>query len=464
MNVIWIVSDTFRRDHVGAYGNPNIRTPSLDMLAAESVRFDAHYSAGFPTMPTRADHQTGRWTMSFMGWEPLPTGVATLAEILAEQGVHTAASVDTPYYVRDGMNYDRGFQSFFMNTGQDTLWSLIPEPGYHHEALDVRDRWRNELDRNAPKTFMAAMQWLESHYKEDFFLYVDTWDPHEPWDAPSYYTELYMPEYDGELVLPLYGNWHDMPGYQEAQLQKGHATYCGEITMVDTWVGFLLKSVENMGLADKTVVIFTTDHGFYFGEHGGLFGKMSSDKYPDGTLRPYDEPGSQWSYSPLFEEIVHLPLLIRAPSVSRGVYSGLSSAIDVMPTVLDLLGLDIPAFVQGCSLAPAMRDTSLTGRDYVVSSLPFANPGDPVLSVDNFLRDLKDPPVTTVTAGQWSLLYSPEPGVSQLYNLASDPHQLDNVIERHMDEAGEIHRLLVEFMRENEVPERLLQPRLELRM
>ena len=138
-----------------------------------------------------------------------------------------------------------------MNTGQDTLWSLIPEPGYHHEALDVRARWRNESDRNAPKTFMTAMQWLGRHYKEDFFLYVDTWDPHEPWDAPAYYTELYMPDYDGELVLPLYGNWHDMPGYQEAQLQKGHATYGGEITMVDTWVGFLLKSVENMGLADK---------------------------------------------------------------------------------------------------------------------------------------------------------------------------------------------------------------------
>ena len=78
-----------------------------------------------------------------------------------------------------------------------------------------------------------------------------TWDPHEPWDAPAYYTELYMPDYDGELVLPLYGNWHDMPGYQEAQLRKGHATYCGEITMVDTWVGYLLKAVENMGLADK---------------------------------------------------------------------------------------------------------------------------------------------------------------------------------------------------------------------
>ncbi len=464
MNVIWIVSDTFRKDHVGAYGNRWIHTPSIDTLAAGAVKFDSHYSAGFPTMPTRADHQTGRWTMSFMGWQPLPTGVTTLAEILAGHGMHTAASVDTPYYLRDGMNYDRGFQSFFMNVGQDTLWSLIPEPGYHHEALDVRAAWRSESDRNAPKTFRSAIQWLERHYKEDFFLYVDTWDPHEPWDAPSYYTELYLPEYDGELVLPLYGNWHDVPGYEEAQMRKGHATYCGEITMVDTWLGFLLKSVENMGLADKTVVIFTTDHGFYFGEHGGLFGKMSSDKYPDGTLRPYDEPGSQWSYSPLFEEIVHLPLVIRSPGITPGAYGGLSSAVDVMPTVLDLLGLDIPAFVQGRSLAPALRDNSFLGREYVVSSLPFANPGDPVLSVDNFLRDLKDPPVTTVTSGEWSLLYSPAPGVSQLYNLNTDPQQLDNVIARHTDVAGDIHRLLVEFMRENEVPERLLQPRLELRL
>ena len=234
MNVIWIVADTFRRDHLGAYGNRTIRTPSLDALAARSVRFDGHYSAGFPTMPARADHQTGRWTMSFMGWQALPEGVTTLAEMLAERGLHTAASVDTPYYLRDGMNYDRGFQSFFMNRGQDTMWSLIPQPGYHHESLDARAAWHNESDRNAPRTFMTAMQWLEHHYKEDFFLYVDTWDPHEPWDAPSYYTELYWPGYDGELVLPLYGNWHDVPGYAEEKLKKGHATYCGEITMVDT--------------------------------------------------------------------------------------------------------------------------------------------------------------------------------------------------------------------------------------
>ena len=324
--------------------------------------------------------------------------------------------------------------------------------------------WRYESDRNAPRTFMTAMRWLEKHYKEDFFLYVDTWDPHEPWDAPAYYTELYWPGYDGELVIPLYGNWNDVPGYEEEQVRKGHATYCGEITMVDTWLGYLLRSVENMGLMDNTAIIFTSDHGFYFGEHGGLFGKMSSDKHPDGTLRTYDEPDSMWSYSPLYEELVHIPLLIYVPGMAPGAYKGLTSAVDMMPTVLDILGLEIPAFVQGRSLAPGMRDSSLSGREFVVSSIPFANPGDPVRSVDNFLRSLLDPPATTITSGEWSLLYSPQEGISELYNLASDPSQQENVISENLDDAREIHQFLVKFMRQTGVPDRLLSPRLELRV
>ena len=117
MNVIWIVADTFRRDHIGAYGNKTIRTPSLDALASKSVRFDRHYAGGFPTMPTRADHAIGRRTISFMGWEPLPDDVITLAETLAANGFHTAAVVDTPFYIREGMNYDRGFQTFVMVPG-----------------------------------------------------------------------------------------------------------------------------------------------------------------------------------------------------------------------------------------------------------------------------------------------------------------------------------------------------------
>ena len=112
MNVIWVVSDTLRRDAVGAYGNEKMHTPSIDAMAAKSVRFDNFYIAGFPTMPTRADHMTGRWTVSFMSWEPLPKGVVTLPQILTRSGINTAAIVDTPFYLRNGMNYDRGFMTF----------------------------------------------------------------------------------------------------------------------------------------------------------------------------------------------------------------------------------------------------------------------------------------------------------------------------------------------------------------
>ena len=134
-----------------------------------------------------------------------------------------------------------------------------------------------------------------------------------------------------------------------------------------------------------------------------------------------------------------------------------------MPTVLDLLEMEVPDSVQGRSLAPGMRNGSVSGREYVVSSIPFANPGDPVHSVDNLLRPLVDSPVTTITAREWSLLYSPRKGWSELYNLSSDPGQQENVIGGHKDIAEDLHQYLVKFMHETAVPERLMEPRLELR-
>ena len=463
MNVIWIVADTFRQDHLGAYGKTSILTPSLDALAARSVRFDRHYAAGFPTMPTRADHATGRWTLSFMGWEPLPDGTVTLAEMLAESGFHTAAAVDTPFYIRGGMNYDRGFQTFFFQPGQEGSPTRVQQKG-HHESRDVVAAWRHESDRNVAQTVTMAMQWLQLHYKEDFFLYVDTWDPHEPWDAPAYYTEQYLPGYDGEVVQPIYGHWQDVPGFSEEKVRKAHATYCGEITMVDTWIGYLLRMVENMGLMEQTAIIFTSDHGFYFGEHGGLFGKMTFGKRPDGNLYQHGDPDAIWDFSPLCEELTLIPLLVYVPGVSPGAHGGLTSAVDVMPTVLDITGQEAPDWVDGESLLPRVKDPSLPGREYTVTTIPFANPGDPVRSVDNIRRRLGRAPMTTVTTDEWSLLYSPEEGGSRLYHLPTDPRQESDVISGQPDVARDIHQLLVRFMRETSLPEPLMNPRLELRV
>jgi len=390
-----------------------------------------------------------------MGWEPMPNGQVTLPQLLMPN-YHTVAVVDTPFFVRRNMNYDLGFRSFYEVPGQGGSGGIMSE--------DDRRSWRFETDRHAPRTFTRAMEWLEQHHKEDFFLYVDTWDPHEPWDAPGHYTELYWPDYDGEEVIPMYAHWQDVPGFAEEKVRKAHACYCGEITMVDTWVGHFLRHVENMGLMDNTAIIFTTDHGFYFGEHDGLFGKGTRSK-PTATPFWLDTEENQgWTRSPHFEEVTALPLIIYVPGFNPGVCKGLTSAVDLMPTVLDILGQEIPGVVEGQSLLPMMKDTNLKGREFVVSTHPFSNPGQLTRQVDGVERTRKTGSDTTITTDEWSLLYSTEPGESWLYHLPSDPKQEKNVINEKPEVARELHQHLVKFMHDYNLPPELRDPRLELRL
>jgi arylsulfatase A-like enzyme len=465
MNVIWVISDTLRCDHLGAYGNKTIHTPSLDAFAAKSVRFDRHYIAGFPTMPTRADYLTGRWTMSYMEWAALADDEVLLSEILARKGIHTAAIVDTPFYIRNGMNYDRGFMTFIEVPGQ-THYAWVVDPDTKKGRVvnsinggDVKDDWRYESDYCAPKTFTRAMEWLERHYREDFFLCIDTWDPHEPWEPPQYYRELYWPGHDGNQAPPLYSRWQDVPGITEEMVKKAHASYCGEITMVDTWFGYLMRRVENMGLMKNTAILFTSDHGYYFGEHGGLLGKMvmARDK-KTGKLAGI----GIWSESPFYEEVTHTPLLIYMPGVYPAVYEGLTSAVDLMPTVLEMMGQEIPSRVDGRSLLPMLKNPSIAGRNYVVSAHPFLNAGDSMRSVDDMERITEKDSTATVTTPEWALLYTTDAGLSELYNLKTDPKQEKNIIREHPDKANELHQLLIKFMRENNMPDKLINPRLHL--
>ena len=239
-NVVVIVSDTFRRDHLGAFGNTNIHTPHLDEFARTSVLFDRHVISSFPTMPARADILTGTFSYTHMGWQPLPHCLPTLPGLLSEAGYLTMGVVDTPFFVRGGFGYDRGFDDFVWVRGQG-------DDTRPHERSDYRKTWRSESDRLVARTITEAEQWLERHYKERFFLYVDTWDPHEPWDAPEYYTSLYRAGYEGRQIYPSYGRWYEA-GLTRDEVDLAHATYCGEVTMVDFWVGRLLAKLEVLGL------------------------------------------------------------------------------------------------------------------------------------------------------------------------------------------------------------------------
>src|SRR5918993_1235745 len=352
-NMVVIVSDTFRRDHLGAYGNTNIHTPHLDEFARASVVFDRHMISSFPTMPARADILTGTYSYTHMGWQPLPHRLPTLPGLLSKAGYLTMGVVDTPFFVR--------------GQGDDTR---------PHERSDYRKTWRSESDRLVARTITEAEQWLERHYKERFFLYVDTWDPHEPWDAPEYYTSLYRAGYEGRQIYPSYGKW-DEAGLTRDDVDLAHATYCGEVTMVDFWVGRLLAKLEVLGIEEDTVVLFTSDHGFYFGEHG-YFGKAEWTDDPDATVAEDsvvpDWLAASWlltvGWSPLYKELTNVPLMVRAPGLEPGRRSALTTAPDLTPTVLDLVGVERPEAMPGESFGDVLVGGEDEHRPFVVSSWP----------------------------------------------------------------------------------------------
>jgi len=448
-NVVLIVADTFRRDHLGCYaGHAGVlearaRTPNLDALAARAAVFDHYYAAGFPTMPTRADHALGKWTFTFMNWEPLPRDQTTLSQILTQAAVRTLAVVDTPFYVQNGYGYDRGYQHFI---------ELLTQPGRRNRRLVPEPRV-SEYDYCAPRTFFTAEQALERIYKDRFFLMVDTWDPHEPWDPPEWYVRPYKPDYDGRVVAPPY-NYFQKVGLTEDDLATARACYAAECTMVDRWVGRLLERLESLGVADETAVLFTTDHGFHFGEHGGLFGKMIRHE----TFVP-GRPA--WDRSPLYEDIAHIPLIAHVPGQPAQRVSQLTSAIDLMPTVLDLLGVSAPngLTLHGRSIVPALKGDRSERHEIVVTTMPLANPGQGVRVVDSVLRQVMRYQPASISTPEWSLLYAAHGEPVELYHLPSDPGQETNVADRNLGVVQDLQRAYADLLTETGTAAEFLEPR-----
>jgi arylsulfatase A-like enzyme len=458
-NVVLVVSDTFRRDHLGLYGNASIRTPSLDRFASGSVVFDQHVIGSFPTMPARADLLTGRCSFTFMGWEPLPSHVPTLPGLLSEAGYLTMGVVDTPFLVREGYGYDRGFDDFIWVRGQG-------DDTRPHERLDVRSTWTEEADRMVARTMTAAERWLERHYRERFFLYVDTWDPHEPWDAPDYYTALYRPGYDGRKLYPAYGKWREA-GLTEDDVALAHATYCGEATMVDRWVGHLLEKLDVLGIAESTVVIFTSDHGFYFGEHE-YFGKAEWIHDP-GAQVSEDAVVPEWfsrswlltiGWSPLYQELTRVPLIVRAPGVAASRRSALTTAPDIPPTILDLAGVEPPEAVHGRSFRAVLEGREEEHRPFVVSSWPlyFAK-GELTSAVDGKTRRIASSMPLTVTTRSRSLIAGGPEDAPELYDLEADPGESTNLWPERSEEGRRLLRDAISFLEDCGADERHLAPR-----
>jgi len=444
-NVVCICLDSLRRDHLGANGNDWISTPHLDRFAAEAAVFDRAYIGSCPTIPCRTDLFTGRTTWPHRGWTPLPHDLPVLSILFAERGYATALIADTYHLFRDGHCFDRGFRTWQWIRGQEGDRCILdlsrpialpaaPEKLRNPERLRTNylpktAERQEEADFFAPQTMTAALRWLERNRSvQPFLLWIDEFDPHEPWDPPQHHTDMYDPGYAGEIVLsPRYGPADYLSA---AELKHVRALYAGEVTMVDRWVGRVLAAIDDLGLRERTIVLVMSDHGHYLDYPGdqGLIGKPA----------------------PLFEAVAHQNFMLRHPAgLGAGQRLGtLVQPIDLLPTLLDLTGGDIPSFCEGSSLRAALEGGADPGRQAAIS---IQHRGTP-----------------TITTAEWSLIYVPptaagapsgptddahhmlKPGggawTSMLFDLRRDPLQQHDVLAEHLPEARELYAAFASFL------------------
>jgi arylsulfatase A-like enzyme len=203
-----------------------------------------------------------------------------------------------------------------------------------------------------------------------------------------------------------------------------------------------------MGLMEKTAIIFTADHGFLIGEHG-MVGKALMQK-------------GHFYGAPLYEEIAKVPLIVYVPGVKPRRSDALISHPDLMPTVLEIAGVDVPEVVQGKSILPVVKGERDAHREFVISTMPLYNPGEATRVVDNFDRRVEEFLPATITTHKWSLLYAREGAPVELYDLEADPGQERNIAAGNMDVVEKLHERYVSLLEELGTEERLLAPRRKL--
>jgi arylsulfatase A-like enzyme len=419
MNLVTIIIDSLRADHVGINGNSWIKTPNLDALGRESVRFTRAFPESLPTVQVRKALHTGRriypfrnWTpykpAPTQGWTPLDEKDATMAEILQGKGYRTALITDLYHIFRPGMNFHRGFDEWRFIRGQefDVYRSgsfgeiriekyLTPKMDRNRLPAKMLPTYlrntelrQSEEDYFAPQVFKSAVRWLEENYKTDkFFLCIDCFDPHEPFDPPQYYRDLYDPGYKGiEVILPFYSE--DLDYLSEAELNHVRALYAGEVTMVDTWLGYFLRKMEQMKMMENTVVVLITDHGHLLGENRRI-GKPPAGLYP---------------------ELTDLVFFIKYPGQEPKIIDTFVYDHDYFPTVFHLLGEPIPEQSEGKNLWDLVEGKKQKFYDYMTSILKTW-----VCVVDDRYR------LICRTTGK----------ESRLYDLKQDPTHAKNIADKH---------------------------------
>jgi arylsulfatase A-like enzyme len=480
MNVIVIATNGLHLGFLGPYGNAWIDTPNLDRLAAEGVVFDFHFPENLTTLPTRRSWWTGRYGFPDpdAGWTPLRPDERILPDFLHDQAVRTAIVSDVPY-LRDPANgFARGFDDvvWVRGSGYDPFIPatdprvrkvrLEDEPGLRlppddedegetddadePSASEVwQERWtqmlRNRValdahryeNTGAVRTVRAAIDWLKRRetsgpHREPFLLWLDILSPHGPWDLPPEYRDRYAAvrpesfeiddegdladEESGPLDVDAAAPLVDVPPglvgdvLDDAELIRLRRTYAGAVSLLDTALGELIESLGHSGRLDDTLIVFTSDQGEPLGEHGYV-----------RRYRP-------WLYS----ELVHTPLILRLPKAKHGGmrHQAIVQSVDLLPTILEALGVPVPEGVHGHDLLPLVRGERTKVRDYACLGMDAAE--------------------FAIRTHLWNLILPVEidpedPRAPELYRKPEDRWDQDDVANQNRDVADQLELVLRRF-------------------
>ena len=450
MNVICLCFDTLRADIIGPGQKlSHIRTPNFDAFEDEAVTFTRAFGEGQPTLQTRRSLFTGRrsfpWRFNFdrrgvwhngPGWHKIPPHHDTLSEILVDHGYCTGLVADVYHMFKPTMNFTRGFCSWEFVRGQESdnyrsgpesaveeqlkQWVRQPITWNRHRTLvqyahNMQDR-RSEDDYLCAKVAAGAERWLEDNRDNGpFFLWVDFFDPHEPWDPPKRFADEYFASDGLDFVMPGAAG----PEMTADECRRIKALYSGEVTFVDQCFGRVREAIERLGLLDDTIIVMLSDHGTQLHDHG-QFGKGLT------TLRAYD---------------TRLNLRVRHPDGPRGTkVDAFVQAHDLAPTVCHWLDVDYARH---------------TGEDFW-PTVDGATLRDEVLIGWSAFGQGRSGGRVSARCDRWNyvVVVDGEEQGPELYDLQADPDEDHNVIDAHPEVAAD-KKKRVEGLLGQPIPARL---------
>lgn len=354
MRAIMVMYDSLNRHFLEPYGCTESLTPNFKRLAERTAMFENCWVGSMPCMPARRELHTGRYNFLHRSWGPLEPFDDSMPELLKDAGIHTHLISDHYHYWEDGgATYHQRYSTWEAVRGQEgDAWApLVRFDDYPKDHRNIcggpKDNWigqdfanrslmPDDAHQSQTVTFDGGLDFIrKNHDKDNWFLQIETFDPHEPFYVQSIYKDQFPDDYHGPLI-----DWPDYRPLNETDtpelVEHVRCEYKALLAMCDRNLGRVLDAMDRYGLWDDTMLIVNTDHGFLLGEH------------------------QQWAkcHCPFYAEVAHIPLFIWDPrSRAAGVRrSALAQTIDLPATLLEYFGLQIPSDMEGRPLGEAIAE------------------------------------------------------------------------------------------------------------